>query len=120
MKHCLHLVALLLFALTQLVAPFAHAHVDGVHRDAGIHTSDLPHHLLHSELTHCHIESHESQAIGPQQEYQRDVSAIIPTAPVAGVQQLSAGLAVALPRHYDPAHPCTIPYHRPHPQAPPA
>jgi hypothetical protein len=120
MKRTLHLAALLLFALTQFFAPFAHAHVGGDHRDAGIHTSDLPHHLSYSGLTHCHLESHEAQAIGPQQEYQRDDAAAIPTAKIAVASQRSAARAIHPGPTCQPGHTTTIAYHRPHPQAPPA
>lgn len=120
MKRPLHLAALLLFALTQFFAPFAHAHVGGEHRDTGIHTSDLPRHLLHSGLTHCHIESHESQAIGPQQEYQRDDAALFLSIPTAVTPRLSPGQVIHPGGHYEPTHSFTLSYHRPHPQAPPA
>jgi hypothetical protein len=120
MKQPLHILALLLFALTQFVAPFAHAHVDGIHGDSSIHTSDMPRHLHLPGLSQCHIESHESQAVGPQQEYPRDDASIIPASSFSAVQPMASGNAIYISRINEEIHPPTSAYHRPHPQAPPA
>jgi hypothetical protein len=119
MKRPFHILALLLFALTQFVAPFAHAHVDGIQGKASIHTGDIPH-LPYPGLSHCHIESQESQAIGLQQEYQRDDAAVIPDIPTTLVQRLPVSMATSVSNEYDPLHPATFAYHKPHTQAPPA
>ncbi|MBI4809157.1 MAG: hypothetical protein HY799_09460 [Nitrosomonadales bacterium] len=120
MKRTSHIFALLLFALTQFVAPFAHAHVDGTQDNTSIHTSDIPHHLPYSGFSHCHIESHESQAIDLQQEYQRDDAAAIPVTPVSALQSFASTTTIFVSNDYDPPHSVTFAYHRPHPQAPPA
>jgi hypothetical protein len=78
MKSPLHIIALLIFALTQCLAPFVHAHVDGLQSDATFHAHDLPHHLyLPSELSQSHIESYESPAISIPHEYQRDTILVV-------------------------------------------
>ncbi|MBI5007653.1 MAG: hypothetical protein HZB95_11105 [Nitrosomonadales bacterium] len=120
MKRPIHIFALLLFALTQFVAPFAHAHVNGVQGGMSIHTSDIPHHLTFADLSHCHIESHESQAIDPQQEYPRDDVVVIPSASLLAVLSPIPDDTTFVAENYDPLHPATFAYHRPHPQAPPA
>ena len=118
MKRPIHIFALLLFALTQFVAPFAHAHVGGIQGNASIHTSDLPHHL--DGLSQCHAESHESQIINAQQEYQRDDVAVIPSIPVSAMPPRASNDTTHVPNEYDPLHLAVSAYHRPHPQAPPA
>lgn len=120
MKRPLHIFALLLFALTQFVAPFAHAHVDGIQGKASIHTNDIPHHLPYPGLAHCHVESHESLAIGLQQEYQRDDTVALPAAPVASLRTLASNDTTYVSNDYESQHPITFAYHKPHPQAPPA
>ncbi len=120
MKRPLQIFALLLFALTQFVAPFAHAHVNGMQDSASIHTGDTPHHLSVDALSQCHVESHESPAIEIQQEYQRDNAAAIPAIPVSAVHPLAANGTTLESNEYDSLHSLALPYHRPHPQAPPA
>ena len=120
MKRPLQIFALLLFALTQFVAPFAHAHVNGMQGSASIHTGDTPHHLSVYALSQCHAESHESPAIEVQQEYQRDDAAAIPAIPVSAVHPLAANGKTRESNGYDPLHSIAPPYHRPHSQAPPA
>lgn len=119
MKRPLHIFALFLFALTQCIAPFAHAHVDGMQGHASIHVSDIPHPQVLPELAHCHIESHESQAVSLQQEYQRDDTTFLPATAVSAMHPLPRCLAPAAPDSC--AHPRStlVAYHRPHPQAPP-
>jgi hypothetical protein len=120
MKRQIHILALVLFALTQFVAPFAHAHVDGFQGNSALHVSDVPHHLPSSGLSHCHIEPHVSQAIDLQQEYQRDDAAIIPASAISATPPPASDGATYLPTRYDPLHSTAYAYHRPHPQAPPA
>lgn len=120
MKRPMQIFALLLFALTQFVAPFAHAHVNGMQDSASIHTGDTPHHLSVNALSQCHAESHESPAIEIQQEYQRDDATTIPALPVSAVHPLAANGKTQKSNGYDPLHSIALPYHRPHPQAPPA
>lgn len=120
MKRPIHIFALLLFALTQFVAPFAHAHVDGIQGNTSIHTSDLPHHLPVDGLSQCHAESHESQIINVQQEYPRDDAAVIPSIPVSAIHPLASNGTTHVQNEYDPLHSIALAYHRPHPQAPPA
>jgi hypothetical protein len=118
MKRSLHLLALLLFALTQFVAPFAHAHVGGSHRDDGIHIDALPH--LHADATSgCHFESHESAAVTPQIEFQRDAVLALPSAPAQAVQPTIAGYPLTLAFPAPSFHSTNLSYQRPHPQAPP-
>ena len=119
MRRSLHISALLLFALTQFVAPFAHAHVDGFHRDSGIHIDALPH--LHVDATSDrHFESHESPSVTPQLEFQRDAVLALPSAPAQAVQPTIAGYPLALAIPAQPFHSANLAYQRPHPQAPPA
>jgi hypothetical protein len=120
MKRPIHIFALLCFALTQFVAPFAHAHVDGIQGKSSIHTSDIPHHLPYPGLAHCHIQSHESPAIDLQQEYQRDDAASIPAAPVATLRTLASNDTAYVSNDYESQLPIAFAYQRPHPQAPPA
>ncbi|MDO8925470.1 MAG: hypothetical protein Q7U94_01005 [Sideroxyarcus sp.] len=120
MKRPLHIYALLLFALTQFVAPFAHAHVDGVQDKASIHTSEVPHHLPYPGLEHCHIESHESPAIDLQQEYQRDDAAALPAAPTTTLRTLASNDTTNVSNEYESHSHVAFAHHRPHPQAPPA
>jgi len=120
MKRPLQIFALLLFALTQFVAPFAHAHVNGMQGSASIHTVGAPHQHPAHALSQCHAESHESPAIEVQQEYQRDDAAAIPAIPVSAVHPLAANGKTRESNGYDPLHSIAPPYHRPHSQAPPA
>jgi hypothetical protein len=121
MKRPLHIFALFLFALTQCIAPFAHAHVDGVQGGhASIHVSDLPHAQVQPELAHCHIESHESQAVSLQQEFQRDDTTFSPAVAVSAIHPLPRCLAPAASDVCAHPRPGLIAYHLPHPQAPPA
>jgi hypothetical protein len=119
MKRPLHIFALFLFALTQCIAPFAHAHVDGVQGNASIHVSDVPHPQVLSEFAHCHIESHESQAVSLQQEYHRDDTSFAPAIAVSSMHPLPRCIATVAADGC--AHPRSIliAHHRPHPQAPP-
>jgi hypothetical protein len=120
MKRPLHIFTLLLFALTQFVAPFAHAHVNGTQDTTSIHTSSIPHGLSVPALSQCHAESHESPAISIQQEYQRNIVAIIPAISVSAVPPFAPNGTTRLSRQYDSLHSIAFAYYRPHPQAPPA
>lgn len=120
MKRPLHFFALLLFALTQFVAPFAHAHVSGPHDNEPLHTSEIPHHLSLPGLYHCHIESPESLAIGLQLNYQRDNAASIPPSPVSTLQCLPVSSWACPSCGYEPPSITTLAFEKPLPQAPPA
>src|SRR5512143_2280143 len=120
MKRPAHIFALLLFALTQFVAPFAHAHVNGNQDSGSLHTGTLLHHLSAPGASQCHAESHESPAIEIQQEHQRDDSAAMPATPVSVVRPSAPGGTTHVSRKYDSFPRAAFAYHRPHPQAPPA
>lgn len=120
MKRPLHFFALLLFALTQFVAPFAHAHVSGSHDKEPLHTSEIPHHLSLPGLYHCHIESPESLSISLQLKYQRDDGASIPPSSVSIQPCLTVSRAAYMSYGYEQPSFTTNAYQKPLPHAPPA
>ena len=120
MKRPLHIFALFLFALTQCIAPFAHAHVDGMQGSASLHVSDTPHPVAFAGVSHCHIESYDSPAVSVQQEYQRDDASVIPGIPASSMHPLSRDITTCALDAYDALHSLAFAYHRPHPHAPPA
>lgn len=120
MKRPTHLFAVVLFALTQFVAPFAHAHVNGIQAGTSIHIDGILHHVSSSGQSQCHADSHESPAISVQQEYQRDDAAIVPAIRVSDLHPLAANGTPLVVNEYVSLHPVSFAYHRPHPQAPPA
>lgn len=117
-RNPLNILTLFVFALLQCVAPLVHAHVDG-QADTSIHAYSIPHHLSDRNVSQCHAESHESQAIAISDEYQRDnalaiivdsVTLVHPEARCATLQAIAAFNA-----------PCALSdvYLTPQPHAPP-
>ena len=120
MKKPLHILAIFLFALTQLFAPLVHAHVDGIHGETSFHAHGIPHHLLPIDFSQSHVESYESQAISIPHQNLGDDALDIPDFFVSSTHPLSPGVTRACVEPYDSLCSTASAFHKPHTQAPPA
>jgi hypothetical protein len=119
MKKQLHILAISLFALTQLCAPFVHAHVDGIQSGDSFHVHDIPRNLSSIGLSQCHIESYETQAISLPHQNQNNDALVIPGFCASSTHPLPPEVTSVSVELYD-THPSSASaYHKPHTQAPP-
>ena len=119
MKNTLHIVALLLFALTQCFAPLVHAHVDGVESGNSIHTHDAPHHFSSPETTSSHCESQELQCVSIDHEYQRSVSIVITDTLAATIHPIPLIVTGDTAEPHESIRLFVSAFQKPHTQAPP-
>lgn len=120
MKKPIHIIAIILFALTQLFAPLVHAHVDGIQSyDASFHVHDIPHNLSSIGLSQCHVESYETQAISLPHQNQKDDTLVIPDFCVSTTRPLPPGITSIPAESFDSLHSPASSYYKPHTQAPP-
>lgn len=120
MEMSRRLIALVLFALTQLFAPLVHAHVDGIQGEASFHTYDTPRNLASLDDSQTRVESYESQAISIPQQYHGNDALIIPTFLASSTHPLPPAVARIADRPRNPLRASESKYHKPHTQAPPA
>jgi hypothetical protein len=119
MKKLLHILTLFLFALTQLFAPLVHAHVDGMQGETTFHAHGVPHHLSPVDLSQCHVESYESQAISIPHQNLGDDALVIPAFHASSTHPLPPGIAGASVEPYRSLHASASDYNKPYTQAPP-
>jgi hypothetical protein len=120
LKHPLHTLLLLIFALLQCAAPLVHAHVNGEHTGIIPPALAAPH--VQDELTQtdCAIETDESPAISLSTELQRNN---VPALPQPSWTYTAETRAASTVKFRTPSpHPASFfsPYSKSHPQAPPA
>ncbi len=120
MKMSLHIFALFLFVTTQCFAPLVHAHVDGMQGDASFHAHDIRQHLSSPELSQCHVESYESQAISIPHEHPRDDTFVMLYISSPSAHPLPPSITKAAVEPHAPLRPPTSAFRKPHTQAPPA
>ena len=120
MKMPLHIIVLFLFVTTQCFAPFVHAHVDGIQDDASFHAHDIRQYLSSSDLSQCHVESQESQAIGIPHGYPLDDALVILDIVALSAQPVPPCITRGTFKPHDTLRLTASAYHRPHTQAPPA
>lgn len=119
MKKPLQILAIFLFALTQICAPLVHAHVDGIQSDASFHMHEIPHNLSLIGLSQCHVESYESQAISIPHQNQKDDALVIPGFCASSARPLPPSLTNISAKLYGPLPVAATSYHKPLTQAPP-
>ena len=119
MKKPLHILAIFLFALTQLCAPLVHAHVGGIQSESSFYVHEIPHNLFNIVHTQCRFESYESRSISLPHQNQKDVALAIPDFCVSTTRPLSSGVTNNSVELNDTLPFAASAYHKPHTQAPP-
>jgi len=107
----------LIFALLQCVAPLVHAHIDGQHSGILPPSFSAQHHPDNSTGS---IEEYESPAITLAHEFQRDHQCAIAQPAQTSIFNIPGLSEVKLLAVTAPAIFVLSPYHKSHPQAPPA
>lgn len=125
LNRLIHFVLLLLFALLQCAAPFAHAHVNGHNSDQSLHfavTQSIALNNLDAGTSHFSAEQHNSPAISMPPEYRsNDITTpqhldTYNSAPRLLLNKEAAISFVTSELQVTPSYP----YHHPCSQAPPA